>query len=46
MISSKSRKEGNDLFLANPDLQLARDVWNLMENKMIMKMLEITLPSI
>ena len=46
LLSKKERQKNNELYLANPDLELAREVWNLMENQTIMTIMEVGLPSI
>lgn len=43
----KSRRlEVNDLMIANPDLNLALELWNMLENKFIMQAFELSLPAI
>ena len=36
----------NDLVNANPDMNLARDLWNILENKLVLQAMEIILPSV
>ena len=40
------RLEQNDFFCANPDLDLAREIWNLLESKYIKKVFGQFLPNI
>lgn len=43
----KNKKlEQNEYFLANPDIKLAREVWNFLESKYAKKVLKRVLPSI
>lgn len=42
----QKRLEQNDFFCANPDLDLAREIWNLLESKYIKKLFSSFLPNI
>lgn len=42
----QQRLEQNDFFCANPDLDLAREIWNLLESKYIKKAFSKILPNI
>lgn len=42
----KQRLAVNDMMIANPDLKLALELWNMLENKFIMQAFELGLPSI
>lgn len=35
-----------ELVNANPDLDLARELWNMLENKVILKGMEVVIPSV
>jgi hypothetical protein len=40
------RLEQNEYFCANPDLEIARGIWNLLENKVAKGLLGVVLPKI
>ena len=40
------RMEQNEFFSANPDLDLAREIWNMLESTYVKKLLAKTLPNI
>ncbi len=42
----KSRLDQNDFFCANPDLDLAREIWNLLDSPYIKKVFHKTFPKI
>ncbi len=42
----QKRLEQNDFFCANPDLDLAREIWNMLESKYIKRILGSFLPNI
>jgi len=42
----QKRLDQNDFFCANPDLDLAREIWNLLESKYIKKVFGRFLPNI
>lgn len=42
----QKRLEQNDFFCANPDLDLAREIWNMLESKYLKRVLSKFLPSI
>ena len=46
LVFKQKRLAQNDLLIANPDLNLARQLWNMLENKYIMQAFELSLPSI
>lgn len=45
-LSKRRRMERNDLVNANPDLNLAIELWNLLDNKFVSHALEVMMPSI
>jgi len=46
ILSKKTRLLQHEMFLSNPDLELARTVWNLSANQNVNKMMEFGIPSI
>lgn len=42
----QKRLEQNDFFCANPDIDLAREIWNMLESKYIKKLFANFLPNI
>jgi hypothetical protein len=42
----EKRLEQNEYFCANPDLDMARAIWNMLESPMIKKVLGVSLPKI
>lgn len=42
----KKRLEQNEFFCANPDLDMARAIWNMLESPILSKTLGIALPNI
>ena len=45
-LNKKERLHRNDLLCANPDLNLTIELWNLLEQPMVVQALEIVMPSI
>lgn len=47
LVNKKRRIDQQELMNANPDLNLARELWNMLENKLIMKSMEmVVMPSV
>jgi Hormone-sensitive lipase (HSL) N-terminus len=46
LINKKKRLDQLELINANPDLNLARELWNMLENKWIRQGMEVIMPSI
>lgn len=45
-LNKKKRLDQNELVNANPDLNLTRELWNMLENKLVQRAMEILIPSI
>jgi hypothetical protein len=45
-MRKQKRLEQNEYFCANPDLDMTRAIWNLLENKVVKGMIGKTLPKI
>ena len=46
LLNKKKRIDQLELINANPDLNLARELWNMLENKWIRQGMEVIMPSI
>lgn len=46
LFAKKKRLDQHEMVNANPDLSLARELWNLMENKWVQKGIELVLPNV
>ena len=45
-LSKKRRMDRNDYVNANPDMNLAIELWNMLENKIVSQALEIIIPKV
>lgn len=46
LFNKKRRVQQNDLVVSNPDINLALELWNMLENKFILQVFELSLPSV
>jgi hypothetical protein len=46
MVMTKKRMDQQEIMNANPDINLARELWNILDSKLIQKGMEIIMPSI